>query len=46
MRQVILTMTLLAGIAFVMAACQRYPGNAIPTGVATPGHDWMEGGGG
>jgi hypothetical protein len=45
-RHVIIRTAILTGIAFFLAACQPYPGNSIPTGVAAPGHNWMEGGGG
>ncbi len=46
MRYLIVRTAVLTGIAFVLAACQPYPGNSIPTGVAAPGQNWMEGGGG
>jgi hypothetical protein len=36
---------ILAGLALAMTGC-RLPPALPPTGVAAPGHDWLEGGGG
>jgi hypothetical protein len=35
----------LAGLAFAMIGCTLPPA-LPPTGVAAPGHNWLEGGGG
>jgi hypothetical protein len=35
----------LLGIAIGLTGC-TYPSNSTPTGVAAPGHNWLEGGGG
>jgi hypothetical protein len=45
-RRVTVKGAILIATALLFAGCQPYPGNSIPTGVAAPGHNWMEGGGG